>query len=158
MYNVQKIGLFNFSGQIKISKILYFCGKDMAQKYDLHHWDNSYLKNMLIILLCELRNVVYLVTDKENNSVATFQVRMKHTDLHLEKLATLPKFSGSGIGSFCIEFIENLAKQYGCKKICLDVYSLSKQAIGFYEHKGYSFCGNATTLKYSIVRMEKILE
>ena len=35
MYQVHKVNLFNFPGQIKVNNILFDCGKDMAKKYDL---------------------------------------------------------------------------------------------------------------------------
>lgn len=55
MYRIKKISILNLIGQNKINNILFDCGKDMAKKYDLHHWDNSHLKNFIIILLCELK-------------------------------------------------------------------------------------------------------
>ena len=74
MYKIKKVGLFDFSGQIRVNSILYNCGKDMAKKYDLHHWDNSHFKNFIIVVLCVLKNSVYLVSE-EDNFVATFQTR-----------------------------------------------------------------------------------
>lgn len=65
MYKVKRIGIINLPGQIKVNNILFDCGKDMAKKYDLHHWDNSHLKNFIIVALCELKNTVYLVTEDE---------------------------------------------------------------------------------------------
>ena len=35
MYKVKRIGIINLPGQIKVNKILFDCGKDMAKKYDL---------------------------------------------------------------------------------------------------------------------------
>lgn len=59
MYEVKRVSLINLSGQFKVNNILYDCGKDMAKKYDLHHWDNSHFKNLIIVVLCELKNAVY---------------------------------------------------------------------------------------------------
>jgi GNAT superfamily N-acetyltransferase len=156
MCKLQKIGLFNIVGQSKVNNILFECGKDMAQKYDLHHWDNSHLKNFIIVLLCELKNSVYLVVD-ENTAVATFQTKIEGNVLKFEKLATLPSASGKGIGSYCMNSIENLAKDAGCTKVCMEVYSPSQHAIDFYKHRGYTACGETKTLKYSEIKMEKKL-
>lgn len=90
MYQVHKVNLFNFPGQIKVNNILFDCGKDMAKKYDLHHWDNSHFKNFLIVAMCELKNTVYLVTEDEK-PVATFQTKQVGKTMRFEKLACSPK-------------------------------------------------------------------
>lgn len=156
MFEVKRVGKFDFSGQIKINKILYECGKDMAYKYDLHHWDNSCFKNFIIIILCEMKNDVFLVT-KNKNPVATFQVKVDDSNLHFEKLACLPRNSGRGIGSYCMNYMEEMARNEKCKKICMEVYSSSQHAIEFYKHRGYVVSGEIKTLKYNEIKMEKVL-
>ena len=156
MYNVKKIGIFNLLGQIKVNNILFDCGKDMAKKYDLHHWDNSHFKNFIIVVLCELKNTVYLVTEN-GIPVATFQTKQVGETVRFEKLACSPKYSGKGIGSFCMSCIEAIAQKADCKKVCMEVYSPSQHALEFYLHRGYKVCGKIKTLKYSEVKMEKIL-
>ena len=49
MYSVRKLKKYDAAGLIKVSDILYKCGKDMAEKYGLHHWDNSKLKNTAVV-------------------------------------------------------------------------------------------------------------
>ncbi|MGI6346842.1 MAG: GNAT family N-acetyltransferase [Limisphaerales bacterium] len=154
---MQKVGLFNFFNQIKILNILYDCGKYMSQKYNLNHWNNSYLKNLIIILICEIKNSVYIVKNEKNIPIATFQLNRKGAVLRFEKLATSPEVSGRGIGSFCVDYIERMAKELGCNKVCMKVYSQSEHARLFYEHRGYQFSGITVTLKYSMIKMEKIL-
>jgi len=156
MYQVQKIGLLNIPGQLKVNRILYDCGKDMAEKYDLHHWDNSHLKNCVIVALCELRNSVYLVTDN-GKPVATFQTKLADGSMRFEKLACSPQYAGKGVGSFCLKNIEEMAQKAGCPKICMEVYSQSRHALDFYLHRGYRICGETKTLKYSEIKMEKML-
>lgn len=156
MYEVKKIGLLNLSGQLKVNNILFDCGKDMANKFDLHHWENSHFKNFIIIAMCELKNTVYLVTDK-GDPIATFQTKKIGKMMRFEKLASLPQNSGKGVGTFCIKKIENIAKEAGCDKVCMEVYSPSQHALDFYLHRGYIVCGETRTLKYSEVKMEKRL-
>ena len=156
VYKIKKVGLFDFSGQIRVNSILYNCGKDMAEKYDLHHWDNSHFKNFIIVVFCVLKNSVYLVSE-EDNYVATFQTRKVGEMFRFEKLACLPEMSGKGIGMFCINTIEKMALKMSCKKVCMEVYAPSKHALDFYLHRGYKVCGNTKTLKYSEIRMEKVL-
>ena len=131
----------------------------MACKYDLHHWDNSSFKNFVIIMLCEMKNDVFLVIENKN-PVATFQVRVDEVDdlnLHFEKLACSPRSSGKGIGSYCMNYMEEMARNKKCKKVCLEVYSSSKHAIEFYKHRGYVVSGEIKTLKYNELKMEKLL-
>lgn len=156
MYQVQKIGLFNIPGQIKVNNILFACGKDMAKKYDLHHWDNTHFKNFIIVALCELKNSVYLVTE-DGKSVATFQTKKNDDTLRFEKLACSPELAGKGIGSYCMSCIEKMAKKMNCKRVVMEVYSPSKHALDFYLHRGYVVCGETKTLKYFEVKMEKKL-
>ena len=58
-YSVKKVKKNDLISLYKVCRILYLCGRDMASKYSLHHWDNSYLKNWLIVLLCNLKNSIY---------------------------------------------------------------------------------------------------
>ena len=74
MYSIKKIKLYDIIGQFQVNKILYECGKDMAKKYDLHHWDNGFIKNTIIIVLCMLKNNIYLIKS-HNTVVATFQIK-----------------------------------------------------------------------------------
>ncbi len=154
MFEVRKVGRLDIIGQIEVNNILYDCGKNMAEKYDLHHWDNSHFKNLIIVFLCELKNSVYLVFE-DKRPVATFQTMVVDDIYHFEKLAVSPKVSRKGIGSYCMSTIEKMAKNIGCRRVVMEVYSLSKHAIEFYSNKGYVISGETKTLKYSEIKMEK---
>lgn len=154
MYSGRKLSKFNIAGLKNVSDILYECGKDMAKKYDLHHWDNSHIKNYIIVALCALKNDTYLVYS-EKTPVATFQVRRKEQSFLFQKLATSPAFSGKGIGSYCLTEIERLAKENGCAEVICEVYDKSEHAKSFYEHRGYAIYGAAETLKYKEWKMRK---
>lgn len=156
MYKVQKVFMLNIVGLFKVSEILRKCGKDMAEKYGLNHWNNSIIKNMIIVFLCVLKNKVYLVYEKDR-TVATFQLKRLDEKCRLQKLATSPRNTGKGIGSFCMNYIEETAKNEGCKKVCLEVYEKSVHAIDFYSHRGYREVGKTKTLKYTEILMEKII-
>ena len=157
LYKVKKISILNLIGQFKVNRILFDCGKDMAMKYNLYHWDNSCFKNFIIVLLCELKNTVYLVEDN-GMPIATFQIKISHDAVRFEKLACSPKYAGKGIGSYCVNYIEEITKKANCNRVCMEVYSPSQHAIDFYIHRGYRICGRTETRKYSEVIMEKILE
>ena len=154
MREVEKVSLFDVKGQMKVNNILYECGKYMASTYNLHHWDNSRFKNVIIILLCLLKNDVFLVFD-EGKEIATFQTKKINDVLRFEKLATRPNCMSKGIGSFCLEEIEKQAKSKECKRIRMEVYSPSVHAVDFYIHRGFAIVGEKKTLKYSEFEMER---
>lgn len=156
MYRVSKLSKGNIFELKKVSDILYECGKDMAKKYDLHHWDNSHIKNHIIVALCAMKNDIYLVYS-EKTPVATFQTRKTGQSLLFQKLATTPAFSGGGIGSYCLTEIERLAKENGCTEVICEVYDKSEHAKSFYEHRGYTTYGATKTLKYKEMKLRKEL-
>lgn len=151
---VKRVHLYNLKKCLSVSKILNRCGKDMAKKYGLHHWDNSILKSCIIVIICLLKNHIYLLTDKAT-PVATFQLKMQEGNLIFEKLAVIPEVSGKGYGSYCIKLIEAQARKLDCHKIRMEVYDQSKHAINFYVKQGYSQIGKIDTIKYTELIMEK---
>lgn len=156
MCMANKLKKYDIIGMLKVSDILYKCGKDMAKNQDLRHWDNSHIKNWVIVALCALKNDIYLVTDGRL-PVATFQTRTIDNKLLFRKLAISPKFSGKGIGTRCLAEIEKIAAEHGCGESICEVYEKSEHAIKFYEHRGYTVCGTAETLKYKELKMRKEL-
>lgn len=156
MYSVCKLKIWNLPKLLKVSNILYKCGKDMAAKYDLHHWDNSHVKNWAIVALCALKNDIYLVCD-DQVSVATFQTKKIGESYLFQKLATSPEYAGKGIGAFCLGEIERLGKQENCKEVICEVYDLSERAKRFYENRGYVVYGATDTLKYKELKLKKEL-
>ncbi len=154
MYSLKRVRSLDIPKLVAAARLLYACGKDMARKYGLHHWDNPLIKTLVIVGLCDLKNNIYLVYD-ETKPVATFMTKCRGEDFHFEKLGTLPSEAGKGIGSYCMEKIEALAKESGCRKVVMEVYEPSQHAISFYEHKGYIAIGVTETLKYKELKMEK---
>lgn len=154
---LKRVHLYEVKNLLFVARTLNRCGKDMAKKYDLHHWDNIMIKSCIIVLLCMFKNQIYLVLDN-NNPVATFQVKKLEDTLFFEKLAVDPEISGKGYGSNCMKLIERQAKKMECHKIRMEVYDKSKHAIEFYEHKGYVKVGETGTLKYTDLIMEKIVK
>ncbi len=141
---------------LSVTGILHACGKDMAKRYDIHHWDNPWPKTLIIVLLCLTKNKVKVV--EEDGICATFQTRITGRAMYVEKLAVKPEESGKGIGSRCLSLIEKEAKENGCEKVWMEVYAKSRHAIRFYTRHGYSQTGEDKTLKYDVVRLEKVLE
>ncbi len=157
LYSVCKVSFKNAHKLLAVTDILYKSGKDMAQKFDLHHWDNSRLKTLVIVLLCAMKNNIFLIYDK-NLAIATFQTRKLENSLLFQKLATEPSFIGKGIGSFYLNEIEQAGKLVGCDSIICEVYDKSEHAINFYLRKGYTVHGAESTLKYKQLKPRKELE
>lgn len=154
-YTCKSVSFLHPIRLLATAKILYLCGKDMARKYDLHHWDNSMLKTTAVVCYGLLKNKTFLVYDEK--AIATFQVKKNGDCLHFGKLATLPECSGKGIGSWCMSNIEQMAKDQGCSSISMEVYDKSNHAKEFYLHRGYVLCGEVKTRKYTEFKMRKDL-
>lgn len=156
MYTVGKVKIYNIPDLLQVSNILHACGRHMAEKYDLQHWNNPRWKDWLIVLWCALKNHIYLVYEGKV-PVATFQTRKVQQSFLFQKLATSPCYSGKGVGSFCMQEIEEMGRTAGCKEIICEVYDKSEHAKTFYEHRGYSVYGTTDTLKYKELKLKKIL-
>ena len=151
---MKRIRMTDLSGLRKVEKVLYVCGKDMAKKYDIHQWDNTHTKNMMILALCELKNEVFLVSNYVGKTVATFQVRKTDDTLYFEKIGTLPECQGKGIAEKMLEQIKMIAKDKGCPKVACSVYEKNESALEYYLKKGFTVCGIAQTKKYQLINME----
>ncbi len=156
-YSAVRISLLSFRRLFQVECILYECGKSMAEKEDLHHWDNSHIKNMLIVIYCFLKNQVYLVYEG-NTAVATFQTRVIGERLCFQKLATKPDKQGHGLGAFCLSEIENIALKNNCSSLNCEVYEKSKHAVEFYKHMKFEISGKKETLKYTEFVMGRSLK
>ena len=156
MYSIHRLKLWNIGKLWKVSDILYMCGKNMAHRYNLHHWDNSRIKSCIIVLICALKNRVYLVYNG-SDAIATFQTRKTGQFLLFQKLATMPTAAGKGIGTFCLNQICLIAQNENCSEVVCEVYDQSKHAIDFYLHRGFIKYGESKTVKYREFRLKKEL-
>lgn len=155
VYQIHKVKIYHIKKLCAVGKILYRCGRDMAESYDLQHWNNSWVKTVAVVGLCALKSKIYLVCNDAGKAVATFQVNQQGDKLHFSKLATDPANAGKGVGTFCMETIERMAQEMGCGKVCCEVYDKSRHAIAFYEKKGYAVTGTCSSMKYTQLQMEK---
>jgi GNAT superfamily N-acetyltransferase len=151
---IEKVNIYNLIKIIKISKILNICGKDMVNKYGLHHWDNSIIKTTLIVLFCSLKNELFLVS-KKSTPIATYQTRVEDNSMIVEKLAVLPMYGGKGIGSKCMREIESVAVKMGLDSVTMEVYNKSNNALKYFKNLGYKKVSEKKTLKYRTIFMSK---
>ncbi len=157
LYTVKRIKKYSVLDLYKVLSILRKCGKNMKEQYGLEHWYNPWIKDVVIVLLCALKNDIFLVANSDRKSIATYQLKFQGTNCNLCKLATSPDFSGNGVGSFCIKAIEQQASKNNCKNVIFEVYEKSHHAIHFYENRGYKVIGSKDTRNYRELIMKKEL-
>ena len=153
-FTVVRVRIWNVKRLFSVRKILHACGKHMAKHQDLHHWDNSFVKSLAIVVLCALKNRIYLVF-RGGKPAATFQTRKIGRAYQFEKLATSPDLERCGIGSFCLACIEDMAIMSGCDEVICDVYDKSERAKSFYLNRGFTLCGTEKTVKYVNIKLSK---
>ena len=68
--------------------------------------------------------------------------KMDKNNVRLRQMAVQNNLQGKGIGASMMNFAENIARDYGYKKI---VMHARKTAIGFYEKLGYTVIGSEFT-------------
>lgn len=70
-------------------------------------------------------------------------------NLELDKIYLIQKFSGKGLGTYCLEEIESIARKLNTKIIWLKVMA-NNQAVQFYLKNGYAIIGD-TKLEHPMV-------
>ena len=136
-------------GELKdLHAILHSCGLDMKARLGLGHWDPPYPLHLLQRDAAEKE--VYAVIDGEQ-TVATFTVGTQAPPyyeltvwaepegraLYVNRLAVLPEEQGRGIGRWCMERVEELARERECAFVRLDVDARHAALARFYERLGY---------------------
>lgn len=130
-----------------IHRILSRCGINMAKKF-LFHWIPPYSKSA-IRRDCESKFVVLVKDNVRNEYTSTFQMELVEDGyLYVGKIATDPKFEGTGIGKNNMLYMEAFATEKGCKSIKLDVYVKSNRAVVFYERNGFSIVGTKRSVRF----------
>lgn len=79
---------------------------------------------------------------------------------YVHKLAILPAWQEQGLGTWCMQAIENLTAERGCSTVRLDAVKTHPKLLSFYENRGYQRVGeliyNSDVWVDSIV-FEKVL-
>ncbi len=140
-----------------VHEIMKQCGQDMKERLGLGHWDPPYPLALLRTSAKE-RRVYAVLTDEQ--LVATFTVGKEppsyyHTiagvweswdpsgepALYVNRLAVLPALQGQGIGTWCMQEIEQMASREGYEAIRLDAYGNHLKLVEWYQHLGYHWRG-----------------
>lgn len=85
-----------------------------------------------------------------------------HEAVYLNKLAIAPGQQRRGLGRWCMEQIEGLARERACRAVRFDALARNVPLLGFYDHLGYRRCGGMYVLDeigrgWDIVVYEKVL-
>ena len=140
-----------------LHEILRRCGQDMKVRLELGHWDPPYPLDLMRKSVEE--RSVYAVYNDER-LVATFTVGTQPPEyyrtipgvwetwdasgepaLYANRLAVLPEFQGQGIGTWCMEEYERIARAEGCEAIRLDAYDKHLRLLVWYGKLGYRWRG-----------------
>ncbi|MEM1393929.1 MAG: GNAT family N-acetyltransferase [Cyanobacteria bacterium P01_D01_bin.116] len=138
-----------------LQQILVECGLDLQKRFNLSYWVPPYpLEKML-----KDANKMYLYAIKGNcQLIGTFSIEtkmppgyLKYGDInwqnpglsafYIHRLAVLPLFQGKGIGTWCLQQIENLAINHNHSAVRLDAVKINQKLLEFYEKSGYKRVG-----------------
>lgn len=133
--------------------ILEQCGLDMRAKFGLSHWIPAYP----IERLREDARTKSVYAVHDGQIIATFTVGTQapyyYADsvwqnpdaraLYVNHLAVLPAYQGKGIGTWCMQTVEQFALAEGCSVTRLDAYGKHTKLHEFYRRLGYQERGTA---------------
>lgn len=87
------------------------------------HLNTSALLQLLEVMTAEGAKVIFINIGKEAPAVAVFRINhflYRGKNLYIDDLITLPEFRGKGYASALLRFMEQYAREQGCKNIHLD--------------------------------------
>ncbi|MBX9783454.1 MAG: GNAT family N-acetyltransferase [Chitinophagaceae bacterium] len=90
----------------------------------------------------EKDDILIGVLEEEKMLACCVLTRVDNSTVRLRQMAVHKNLQGKGIGATLMNFAENLARDYGYKKLIMHA---RKVAIGFYEKQGYKIKGDEFT-------------
>lgn len=145
----------------KVYSILEAAGTYMVENFGLMHWATPY--GMERIAEDTENKQVYIVKAEDafvatftlsDNTIHVFESIPDEGAVYLSKFAVNPYIMNSGVGSACINYIEEICKQRNKTKVRFEVYNKSKHAIKFYIKMGYK---EVPLSAHNVICMEKVL-
>lgn len=156
-----------------VYNILFDCGQHLQTNFGLSHWSPPYPLESLKKSIIERQ--VYLVW-QDNQAIATFTLgttplanyalqrwqRIEDKALYLNRLAVSPHYQGRGLGRWCMQQIEELAKIQGCQAVRFDAVAQHQILLQFYQQLGYQERGLWTLqdtqgIAWEVMLLEKLL-
>lgn len=129
------------------------CGEDMWRRLGLDHWKPPIPKEMFREYA---RSKEVFAVHDEGTLVGTFTLGSdppepyptscwadaSHKAIYLNKLAIAPGQQRRGLGRWCMEQVERLARGRACRAVRFDALTRNVPLLGFYDHLGYRRCGD----------------
>ncbi|MEO1560928.1 MAG: GNAT family N-acetyltransferase [Cyanobacteria bacterium J06632_19] len=138
-----------------LHQILVECGLDLQKRFNLYYWVPPYpLEKMLKD--ANKMDIYAIKLDSELIGTFTIETKMpsgyfKYGDINwqnpglsafcIHRLAVLPLFQGKGIGTWCLQQIENLAINRNYSAVRLDAVKKNQKLLKFYEQSVYKRVG-----------------
>lgn len=134
--------------------ILEQCSLDMQAKFGLSHWIPAYPIERLRED-AQAKSVYAVCEDGQIIATFTFGTRAPYyytvsvwqdpnaRAFYVNHLAVLPAYQGKGIGSWCMQTVEQFAKDEECAAVRLDAYDKHVKLHEFYRRLGYQERGTA---------------
>ena len=111
---------------------------EIKEKFADEHFDKNHFIDEL-----KDEQTTFLVAEV-NEKVAGFMLgifktheKTKSLTFYISKFATAKDFRGAGVGLKLMNEAEKIAKEKGCQRIELSLYSNNTSAQGFYQHLGF---------------------
>ena len=147
-----------------VYSILKSSGAYMVETFGLMHWSKPYSKENITR---DIENKDVYIVKNDDKYIATFMLSEDtsyyfqeipdENAVYLSKLAVNPNIVNSGIGTACINYMEEVCKKNNKTRIRLDVYDKSLQAVNFYIKMGYKELFVKDTTNFRVICMEKEL-
>lgn len=151
-----------------LHSILVECGIKMYEQFNLCHW---YPFMNLSTFKQTMKNKDLYGIYQNDLAIATFNVSMISRDYYFEELWSNPNEKAlylgqfgihpthqkNGVGIWCMNQIEKIGYEKGCRAIRFDGVSNHPFLKKFYTKLGYKVCGVVTPNQWELTCYEKIL-
>ncbi len=115
-----------------------FKPKDLLQVFEIERvsFKDPY-SPLLLLDLYYMHKRTFLVAEKNGRIVGYIIARIVYDRGHIIAIAVHPKYRRCGIGTALMEKIFDIFKEYGIKKVWLEVRVSNSAAIKFYKKLGF---------------------
>jgi ribosomal protein S18 acetylase RimI-like enzyme len=138
-----------------LHQILAECGLNLKARFNLCYWVPPYPLGKMIN---DANNMDFYAIKLNSELVGTFTIETKMPSgylkygcinwqnpglsaFYIHRLAVLPSFQGKGIGTWCLQQIENFATNRNYFAVRLDAVKINQKLLKFYEKSGYKKVG-----------------
>jgi GNAT superfamily N-acetyltransferase len=135
-----------------LHQIIKRCGEDMFQRFGLCHWHpvfpvetmrkDAMAKSIYGVYREDLLAGCFTVGTSGWKYPPDLWERPGDRALYLSKAAILPELQNQGLGKWCVEKVEQLARESGCSAVRLSAITDHALLLRFFERLGYGARGS----------------